>query len=324
MPWMHFLGGSVRLAVVAGVDVRIHWVWFLAAAFHCWESLDRYSSPLWVVAELAAGTALILIHEFAHVFAARRMGGYSDRVLLWPLGGLAEVSLPPRPVAWFCTVAAGPLTHLVLAPALFRLARLTAPQLDYEPVSDLHQFLTTVAYFNAFMLVFNLVPLYPLDGGRLLQAVLWLVLGRARSQGLISAVSFLGWCTLSVFCWRADDAPGAGICLFAACVALQGAAWSWFFARQSRSPRRSTLQCPICRVSPPVGDFWRCGQCEEFCDAFSDDPTCAGGGPHRTEATCPTCGRELRRDRWVRVGEAPSELATDPCQTSREPGSGAV
>jgi Zn-dependent protease len=105
----------------AGTDVFIHWSWFIAAYFLLQDRPVQYSSRAWDVAEYVAGFVLVLLHEFGHVLACRSVGGTADRVLLWPLGGLAFVAPPARPGALLWSIAAGPLVNVVLAPILFVL-----------------------------------------------------------------------------------------------------------------------------------------------------------------------------------------------------------
>src|SRR5947207_3103150 len=84
--------GSFCLFRLAGTDVFVHWSWFVVAFYLIRDRPVPYSSLAWDVAEYVAGFGLVLLHEFGHVFACRSVGGTADRVLLWPLGGLAFVA----------------------------------------------------------------------------------------------------------------------------------------------------------------------------------------------------------------------------------------
>ncbi|MBX9579326.1 MAG: site-2 protease family protein, partial [Gemmataceae bacterium] len=281
--------GSFRLFRLFGTDVFVHWSWFVAAYLLIADRPVTYSSAGWDVAEYLAGFGLVLLHEFGHVFACRQVGGSADRVVLWPLGGLAFVAPPPRPGAALWTTAAGPLVNVVLAPVLFLLAHLTAPAAADEPYSDLGWLLFALAVFNLVMLVFNLLPIYPLDGGRLLQAVLWWWLGPARSLAVaagLGAVAAVGLLVVAVAFrewWLAATAA------FLTFGAVGGLGYAGLLRRLEGAGRRPGLACPNCGAAPPVGEFWRCPRCLGWFDLFDPTP-CPRGGEHLTDGACPECG----------------------------------
>src|SRR5580765_7999547 len=168
--------GSIRLLHLAGVDVFLHWSWFLVAIYEIQMGNKRYSSVGWTIAEYLALFLIVTLHEFGHAMACRQVGGTANQIVLWPLGGTAYVDPPPRPGATLWSIAAGPLVNVALVPVLGGLALLTS---GTSP-SDLHAMLSAIAYINVGLLLFNLLPIYPLDGGQILGALLWFVIGRAR------------------------------------------------------------------------------------------------------------------------------------------------
>ena len=89
-------GGSIRLFRVAGIDVFLHWSWFLIAIYEVqiWRSM--FSSPVWAVGLYLGLFALVTLHEFGHALACRQVGGSADQIVLWPLGGIAFVRPPQR------------------------------------------------------------------------------------------------------------------------------------------------------------------------------------------------------------------------------------
>src|SRR5262245_43206050 len=97
---------AFRLCRLFGTDVFIHWSWFLAAFFLIRDRPVHYTSRVWDVVEYLGGFGLVLLHKLGHVWACRRLGGAADRIVLWPLGGLAFVALPPRPGPTLLTTAA--------------------------------------------------------------------------------------------------------------------------------------------------------------------------------------------------------------------------
>ena len=172
--------GSFRLFRLAGTDVFVHWSWFVAAYFLMRNEASPDASLGWAALEYVAGFGVVLLHEFGHVLACRRVGGSANRIVVWPLGGLAFVTPPPRPWPTLWTIVAGPLVNVVLAPGLFVLAYLAWPADDAEPTA-LGNLTLGLAVFNVGLLIFNLLPIYPLDGGRILQALLWRLFGLRAS-----------------------------------------------------------------------------------------------------------------------------------------------
>src|SRR6266478_1046292 len=110
--------GSFRLFRFAGIDVFLHWSWFLIAVWQIQGGINQYSSPVWRVLEYLSLFVIVLLHEFGHSLACRQVGGEANQIVLWPFGGVAYVSPPPRPGATLWSIAAGPLVNVVLVPVL--------------------------------------------------------------------------------------------------------------------------------------------------------------------------------------------------------------
>src|SRR2546427_1329384 len=106
--------GSIRLFQFAGINVFLHWSWFLVAIYEINGSARRYSSITWNILEYLSLFLIVLLHEFGHALACRQVGGRADQIVLWPLGGVAYVDPPPRPGATLWSIAAGPLVNVVL------------------------------------------------------------------------------------------------------------------------------------------------------------------------------------------------------------------
>lgn len=152
----------------------------------------RYSSLVWNVAEYVALFCIVLLHEFGHSLACRQVGGRADEIILWPFGGIAYLATPQRPGATLWSVAAGPLVNVVLAPVLFGVAWLAREQGLLAPYPDFDNFLADIQKVNLLLLAFNLLPVYPLDGGQILRSLLWYVTGPATSLLVASAIGFVG------------------------------------------------------------------------------------------------------------------------------------
>src|SRR2546426_12841541 len=112
--------GSIHLFRFAGIDLFLHWSWFLVAAFEISNRTRTYSTLTWNVLEYLALFFIVMLHEFGHALACRQVGGTANQIVLWPLGGVAYVSPPPRPGATLWSIAAGPPVNGGLLPGFFR------------------------------------------------------------------------------------------------------------------------------------------------------------------------------------------------------------
>jgi hypothetical protein len=141
----------------------------------------------------------------------------------------------------------------------------------------IHNFLRSVTFINVALLLFNLLPIYPLDGGQIFGALLWFVVGRARSMvvaavvGLVGVVG-LGWLAIS---W---SSLGLGfIALLAAAQCLSSIYSARLLNRMARGPRRTGVACPSCRTMAPIGPYWRCDSCSAAFDIFDPAAGASGG-----------------------------------------------
>jgi len=184
------MGGTIRLFKFSGITVYLHFSWFLIAAYEFSRRTGVYNSMVWAAFEYLALFAIVLLHEFGHALACRQTGGIADRIVLWPLGGIAFVNPPRRPGAMLWSIAAGPLVNVILLPILS--IALTVSGIGAEEPTDLGLFLYHVWWINLGLLIFNILPVYPLDGGQILRALLWFPLGEIRSLQIASVIGLVG------------------------------------------------------------------------------------------------------------------------------------
>ncbi|HZJ38461.1 MAG TPA: M50 family metallopeptidase [Chthoniobacterales bacterium] len=184
--------GTIRLFKFAGIQVYLHFTWFIIAAYEFTQRINVYERPIWSALEYLALFGIVLLHEFGHALACRQTGGTADQIVLWPLGGIAFVDPPRRPGAVLWSIAAGPLVNVVLFPIFLILLLLIRGGDMAEQNPDLVRFVSMVAYINGSLLVFNLLPVYPLDGGQILRALLWFPLGEIRSLQIASVIGLIG------------------------------------------------------------------------------------------------------------------------------------
>src|SRR5438067_12165197 len=187
--------GSLRLFRFAGIDVFLHWAWFLVAAFEISNRTRNYSSPVWNVLEYLTLFLIVMVHEFGHALACRQVGGIADRIMLWPLGGIAFVDPPRRPGAYLWSIAAGPLVNVILLPVLAFVSMMAQASL---PGSDVAVFFRDLNFINAVLLGFNLLPVFPLDGGQIVRGLLWFPFGEIRSLQISSVIGLVGGAILGI------------------------------------------------------------------------------------------------------------------------------
>ncbi len=256
----------------------LHWSWFLVAAFEIQSRNGRYSSVTWNVLEYLALFLIVTLHEFGHSLACRQVGGQANQIVLWPLGGVAYVNPPPRPGATLWSIAAGPLVNVALLPVLLGLGLLSRSLGWAATMPNARALLRAVFFIDLGLLVFNILPIYPLDGGQILRSLLWFVLGRARSLMVATILGFVG---------------------VAGFIGL--AFWMRWFA------------CPACKTKPPIGDFWKCGRCGQPFDTFQTRAACPHCATQFAVTKCLDCGAVHPMSEWF--APAMSLSSTFPAST---------
>ena len=299
--------GSFRLFRVAGIDVFLHWSWFLVAVFEITQRSQRYTSLLWNVLEYVALFGIVLLHEFGHVLACRQVGGRADRILLWPLGGVAVVDPPQRPGATLWSIAAGPLVNVVLMPILLGAAILMKSMGVAEAEPNAYAFVVTLTYINGALLVFNLMPVYPLDGGQILRSLLWYALGRARSLMVATVVGFVGVALLAVLAVTARSVWFGILAVFILLSCWQGLRHALALGRVAKAPRREGFACPGCGAAPNIGEYWLCSHCGNPFDTFNTRAICPHCGTGFPETRCIDCGSHHPMREWTVPKPAPVE-----------------
>jgi len=195
---------SIKLFDVGGTAVRIHLTFFLLLAWIAAIDWSKGGTARAVdgVLFIIALFACVVLHEFGHIVAARRYGIRTPDVTLLPIGGVASLErMPEKPSQEIVVALAGPAVNLVIALVLMFVL---GAKFDFSQMAQLEQAQTSllgrIAAANVMLLVFNLIPAFPMDGGRVLRALLAIGMGYTRAtrvaasigQGLAVLFAFLG------------------------------------------------------------------------------------------------------------------------------------
>ena len=292
--------GSFHLFRAAGVDVFLHWSWFLVAAYEISSSRSgRYSSITWNIIEYLCLFLIVLLHEYGHALACRSVGGIANRIVLWPLGGIAYVDPPPRPGATLWSIAAGPLVNVAILIALSTFGFVTSSR-DWGPaLANPHALLRGVWFINLALLVFNILPIYPLDGGQILRALLWFPLGRARSLMVAVVFGFIGFAGLIALALWVRDAWFAILAFFIVTNCWGGLQHARALLKLQKLPRREGYTCPCCKTAPPVGAYWVCSNCKQPFDTFQEHAVCPNCKTQFPSSACLDCRRSYPLSEWM-------------------------
>jgi Zn-dependent protease len=277
------------------------------AAFEIGDRAKRYPSLGWNVLEYLALFLIVMLHEYGHALACRQVGGTANRIVLWPLGGLAYVNPPARPGPTLWSIAAGPLVNLALLIILSVLGVLNRSLGWAETMPNAHVLLRSVWLINLVLLVFNMLPIYPLDGGQILRSLLWFLVGRARSLMVATIIGFVGVAGFIILAMRMHSVWFGVLSVFVLTNCWRGLRQAQALSRILKSPRRDGFTCPSCQAAPPVGNHWMCAQCSKQFDMFQTQAVCPNCAAQFGVTACLDCGKLRPMSEWI-VPAAPQPL----------------
>jgi Zn-dependent protease len=216
------LGWSINLFRIRGIKISLHFSFLIFLAYKCWLGYGKAGmTGLWLgAAELLAFFTCVVLHELGHSFTAMRFGVHVRRILLMPIGGMAEFDrIPRRPSQELLITVAGPAVNFMLAGAFWIVTRLLGDGFLGLPGDSLWvDFFYTLLVWNIFVGFFNLIPAFPMDGGRILRACLALRLPYLRATYWAAAVAKIvtvAGALLILWYGDADDNYLVlGICIF--------------------------------------------------------------------------------------------------------------
>lgn len=216
---------SLDLGNISGIKLRIHWTFVLLIGYIIYINYARggdANTALWSVLFVLTVFVCVVLHELGHALTGRRFGIPTTKITLLPIGGVASMQrMPENPRQELLVAIAGPLVNVGIALLLFVLFANTitetaakiqeyAVQLQ-EGTTDLsneaqqyinispHNFIFYLFFVNIFLVIFNAIPAFPMDGGRVLRALLAMKMGRTRATQIASnlgqfvAILFVIW-----------------------------------------------------------------------------------------------------------------------------------
>lgn len=177
---------SIKIGRLLGIEVYLHFTFLLLLAFlgfAFWQSTQELAAAFRGVMFIVALFGCVLLHELGHALMARHYGIGTRDITLLPIGGVARLeSMPEKPMQEFWVALAGPAVNVVIAALLFVGLALTN---GFRPLEDMSMTgdgaLQRLMIVNVFLVLFNLLPAFPMDGGRVLRALLAIVQGRRRA-----------------------------------------------------------------------------------------------------------------------------------------------
>jgi Zn-dependent protease/CBS domain-containing protein len=202
---------NIPIGKIFGIRVDLDYSWFLILALFTWMLATSYfpveyknwsTSEYWLIGALTAVLlfASVLIHELGHSLVARRYGISVPRITLFIFGGVSQLAEEPKSAAaefWIAIV--GPVISLALAALFWEIEPLVA---SVQPALAI---VTYLALINSILAIFNLIPGFPLDGGRVFRAIVWRVTGKFQTATAVAALTgrFCGFALIVLGVWQA-------------------------------------------------------------------------------------------------------------------------
>ena len=182
---------SYRIGRIAGTDIKVHVTFLLLVGLWAFSGYKEggLGGALAGALALLALFACILLHEFGHIRMAARFGVRTPDVILLPIGGVARLErIPEEPRQELLIALAGPAVTLAIIVALYLVLELTGSSVTLGQLSPEAPFLAQLLAINIYLLLFNLVPAFPMDGGRVLRALLSSRLGLVRGTRIAASL----------------------------------------------------------------------------------------------------------------------------------------
>ena len=189
---------NIKLGKISGIEIGLHYSWFVIAALIVFSLAERFhhmnpnwsSRQNWVAALITAVLFFVslLLHELAHSLVAQARGLKVKAITLFALGGVSQIedeATDPKTEFWVAIV--GPIASLIIGLVCLTIAPGLGWRRSSQPVSAVSAVLFWLGYINVSLAVFNLIPGFPLDGGRVLRSIIWAITKNADRATRIAA-----------------------------------------------------------------------------------------------------------------------------------------
>jgi Zn-dependent protease/predicted transcriptional regulator len=188
---------SLRLGKFFGIDVYIHWtfwiliLWIFLMYFRIGNSVTQ---GLWGAAFILALFLCVVLHEFGHALTARRFGVTTRDITLYPIGGISSFEkLPEKPAQELLVGLAGPFVNVIISAIIFLYLKASGQTLDLSAITEANgvrqiPFLWNLFFANIILAVFNLIPAFPMDGGRVLRSILSFFMNRVTATRVAAGI----------------------------------------------------------------------------------------------------------------------------------------
>ncbi|MBK7936170.1 MAG: site-2 protease family protein [Lewinellaceae bacterium] len=227
---------SLKLFTWFGIPVHLHWTFGLIFVYALWIGYSNHldvTGTLWLMGFFIALFACVLLHEYGHSLTARKYGVETKDIILTPIGGIARLErMPEKPVQEFLVAIAGPMVNVVIAIVLFGVSMLIFQGERWElfkwflqdqllfsggedsgeileesgvSMSGILFYLPVLVATNIGLVVFNLIPAFPMDGGRIFRSLLAMRIGRVkatRAASLVGQVIAVIFIAVGLFNWQ--------------------------------------------------------------------------------------------------------------------------
>ncbi len=188
------MGRSFQIGRIAGISILIHWTFLLLLGFIVFTEVRKGSDTTAIVADIGFVLAIflcVMLHELGHSLAAKRYGIATKHITLLPIGGIASLErIPEDPMQELWVALAGPLVNVLISLLLLPFVGFTRSFFGDAAGDEttVQGFLFSLFRVNVILVLFNAIPAFPMDGGRVLRALLAMQLGRIRATGIASVL----------------------------------------------------------------------------------------------------------------------------------------
>lgn len=203
---MKFSSKNVELLQVKGIPIRIHWSFVLIlgyVAYVNYKSGSELNEILWALLYVLMLFICVTLHELGHALAALRYGVNTKSITLYPIGGVAALEkIPEKPGQELVVALAGPLVNVIIGGLLWLWVIFSPVEYRMEDIGitiNAHNLVLNLAVVNVILVLFNLLPAFPMDGGRVFRSFLALAMDRVKATqiamivGQAMAVLFFIW-----------------------------------------------------------------------------------------------------------------------------------